>query len=447
MTKLNFSLGVLLVGAAVAAGNFMACSSKNNTPPSTGAAGTTGAAGAAGTGAAGSGAAGMASATLPDGGCVENAFKHAGVCACQDGTPDVCGTACTDVKLDFDNCGMCGHKCSATTTCNAGTCGAEPAATLAAVTGCKALTLAVAGGSLYYADEGHGTINKVGGTAAIVTGEMSPTWLTAAGTELYWYNKDTKTVRHVAAAGGTPNNVYVNNMPMGDAAAPPTVGGIGASADGMTAYVGVGTQVLTVPAAGGTATQVVNEDKGGLVGGISVLGTTILYPTGLNGDVDAPTVTTGMIEHCGVEDDQGNVMMSGVGHLCPRLARSQGSLFLTWAYANGTRGYWVDGSTVKTEILLGPDAMGTNEEVAHAVQQPIVAIAANPTNVYFAEYGTDPSTNMPVSFIEKRALTVNMANDPSVLIARGQGNVTSMALDASKVYWAKSDCSIASAAQ
>jgi hypothetical protein len=414
-----------------------------------GAAGSTGAAGT--TGKAGTtGAAGTGSATLPDGGCVENAFKHNGVCACQDGVPDVCGVACTDVKLDFDNCGLCGKKCSATSTCNGGVCGAEPTPVLAGAPGCKALTLAVAGGALYFADEGRGTINKIGG-APIPTIEQSPTWLTAAGTDLFWYNKGTKTIRHVAAAGTVPNDVYVNTMVQGDAAAPPTVGGFGVSADGQTVFVGVGTQVLSVPAAGGTATQIVNEDRGGLVGSIAVSGTTLLYPTALNGDVDAPPITAA-VQHCGLEDDQGNVYMmgtidGGVMTNCPRLARSQGSLFINWAYASGTRGYWVDGAVVKTEILGGPNAGGTNEEVAYSVSQEIVAVVANPTTVYFAEYGIDASTNLGVSFIEKSPLRPNNNNDPSILIARGQGNVTSMALDASKVYWARSDCSIFSAAQ
>jgi hypothetical protein len=235
-------------------------------------------------------------------------------------------------------------------------------------------------------------------------------------------------------------------MTAGDAAAPPDVGGFGVSADGKTVFVGVGTQVLAVSAAGGPATQVVVEAKSGLVGTIAVSGTTLVYPTGLNGDVDAPIVTPGMVEACGVEDADSNVIQTGAGHLCPRLARSQGSLFQGWAFATATNGYWIDGAVIKTEILGGQNAGGINDGVAFTVSQPIVAAAANASTrtIYFAEYGLDPVTLTAVSYIEKTPLAINSTQ---ILMQRGQGNVTSMTVDASRVYWARADCSIYSAPQ
>src|SRR5450432_2931517 len=173
MNKIKLSLGMLLVSTAFLAGNFVGCKSSSPANPT----------GSGGSGGGGSGPvdSGM-SATLMDGACAVNAYPHMGVCACQDGTPTVCSGTCVDTTSDPDNCGACGTKCGATSACAAGVCSPMPTAVLPAVAGCTALTLAAAGGSLYYADEGHGTINKVGGAAALVTGEMGPTWLAANGT-------------------------------------------------------------------------------------------------------------------------------------------------------------------------------------------------------------------------------------------------------------------------
>src|SRR5882672_7354840 len=156
MNKIKLSLGMLLVSTAFLAGNFVGCKSSSPANPT----------GSGGSGGGGSGPvdSGM-SATLTDGACDVNAYPHMGVCACQDGTPTVCSGTCVDTKVDPDNCGTCGHQCGATSACAAGVCGAVATVEVPAITGCTGLTLAVAGGAVYYADEGHGTINKVGGTA------------------------------------------------------------------------------------------------------------------------------------------------------------------------------------------------------------------------------------------------------------------------------------------
>ena len=55
--------------------------------------------------------------------------SSAGVCSydCNNASyPDLCGTTCVDLKNDANNCGTCGHKCTATNgtpVCNNGTCG------------------------------------------------------------------------------------------------------------------------------------------------------------------------------------------------------------------------------------------------------------------------------------------------------------------------------------
>jgi hypothetical protein len=433
-------LATLSLSVAACSGSPLA-SSADASPPAAG-----GASGAAATNADGGGAGGAAglSATQPDGGCVPNAYRFGGaVCRCQDGTPDVCSTGCTTLKLDVDNCGVCGRKCGEQQTCNDGVCGADPVRVLPPLAGCTALSLAVAGGALCFADESGGTINTLGAALPLVLDEQSPTWLKAVGGDLFWYDKDTKTIRH-RAPGGATNDVYVNVMPAGVGGLPaPKIGGYGVSADGQTVYVGIGSQVVSAPAAGGVATPVAMEAQGGLVGNIAVSGSVLLYATGLNGDVDAPVLVPGGVATCGAQDPtSGELNMT----TCNRIARGQGGLFLDWSFATSTNGYWIDGGSIKTEILAGPLAGGVNDDVAYAQSQPIVAAVANPPTqtIYFAEYGLDASTVRPVGFIEKTPFTINST---AVLLARGQNGITSMAVDATKVYWATHDCSIFSAAQ
>jgi hypothetical protein len=452
MTKRNLSLGIALLGAVFLAGSFVACSSKDNTPPATGGAGS-GGAGASGQGNAGQGgmsggsAAGsggtctMNDATKPDCSCVTGAYKRPTVCMCQDGLPNVCPTVgCVNLMLDPDNCGMCAKKCSMVSTCNGGVCGADPTASLAAIAGCNAdqmspMTLAVAGGSVYYADMTHGKIFKLGADTTPVIGgttpEMMPTWLTGSGTNLFWYAKGAKSIRMAPAAGGTVVNVYTNNMPMGDAAAPPTIGGFAVTSDGMTVYIAVGMQVIAVKADGTTTTPTVvaSEVHGGVPGAIAISGTTIVFPTALNSDVDAPPVVAGMTAICGMEDAMGNDIMT----TCPRLARSQGSLFLNAIFAINNKAFWFDGPNVKSEALGSTNQ--TFDGVTMSVSSPITAGTATADAIYFAESD---------GFISKTALAKDSV---AVQLARGQKAPTSIVVDATKVYWANTDCSIGSVAK
>ena len=434
MNKTKLSLALMLIAGAFMAGNLPACSKSTD---ATGAAGSSagGTTGAAGTGAAGTGAGGANPAAKADGTCVTGAYKRGTppACACQDGMPDVCTGACTTKLLDNANCGACGTACGLTAACNAGACGGAPTV-MPAITGCTALTLASAGGAVYYADEGHGTINKVGGTASLVPApEAAPTWLAAVGTNLFWYSKTNKTIRMAPAAGGAATTLYTNTMTAApDAGAPPAIGGF--ATDGTSLYVSISTEVLKVlVAAPSTAPTVVAvEKKLGLPRAIAIVSATqIVFPTELNADVDAPMIggaptTPGS---CGEEDAQGNVIMTN----CPRLARSQGELLDTSIYAANATAYWVDGQNVKSEAVANTAGTFTTVAMSNG-SGTITAFTLDGTTIYFTEDG----------LVEKTALAMNST---PVTMVRGQMAPTSIVSDGTKVWWATADCAIGSTAK
>jgi hypothetical protein len=427
MKRLNYSLGTVLFVAVFFEVGFSACSSKGSNSGNAGA-----------NGAAGMGAGGMAgtmvatpSATKPDGSCVANAYKHptnTGVCSCQSDTPDVCDTVgCTDTMTDTSNCGSCGTACTPTATCNGGACGPSPTILQAAISGCTGLTIAVADGAVYYTDEAHDTVNKVGSTAPIATGEMGATSLAVQGTDLFWYDKGTKKIRMVAEVGGTPADVYTNTAPATDGGVAPDIAGFLVTSDGASVYISLGTNVIRAPVAGGASVIVAKEVAGGIPSALALNGTTnIVYPATFNGDVDAPRLSA-MPAICGMKDADDNAIET----TCPRLARSQGDLLPTFvAVVNGSA-YWVDGLTLYSETIA---AMGSTPNAIGIATGDITAAVAGTDTIYFAEDG----------LIEKRPAAVDMNSATPIPVARGQMAATSMSLDATTLYWATKDCSIAS---
>jgi hypothetical protein len=406
-----------------------------STPPATGIAG------AAPTGEAGasSGAGGLScpmsttTVTVNPCKCVPGAYVRMGACACQEGAPDVCPTVgCVDKRLDPTNCGTCGLACGATSTCNAGVCGPAPALLSPAIAGCSHLTM-VATDAVYFADEDHGTINKVGATAPLATNEGGATFLQANGPNLFWYDKGTQKIRKMAAAGGAASDVFTSvTVVVGGVRR--DVAGFLVAPDGATIYISLGNQVLEAPVAGGASSVVVNEIQEGVPGALALDGTTnIVYPVGLNGDVDAPLLH-GNPSICGMESavEPGQADMT----TCPRLARGQGELFPNFVAAIGGHAYWIDGPNVRGE-LIGP--MGASfDTIAQAQTSEITAAVAAADAIYFADVDPSDATN---GYIEKTTLA---PNSTPVLLARGQKTSIAIAVDASKVYWASSDCAIMS---
>jgi hypothetical protein len=434
MTKINMTIGALLVGSLYVAANFAAC---NGGGSQTGAAGSsaagtsaTGAAGSSATGAAGSSSntdAGSMSATLADGKCVINAYpREGGICMCQPSTPNVCGDRCTDTKTDNANCGMCGKACPATSTCNNGTCGPEAMTVVPAAAGCMSMQIAVGDGKIFWTDLGHKTVKSVpvaGGNATVISMvETGPTLITVRGTTVFWL--DGGMILKKSVAGAAPTVVYTSTT---------KINGFTVSADGMKVYFSTGVTVKQVMTAA-TAIDVALEEHEGVPGALALdpNGTTMVYPTDLNGDVDIVYLKDGMVAKCGKEDPANPGMYLMVN--CTRIARSQGSLFKEAVVAVAGKVYWVDGTSVKGGDSA-PGAAASNDTYGSTLENNITALTANATTIYFAEAKSDGTEGI----IEKTAM---MKDSTPVQLARGQKGPNSIATDATKVYWSTSDCSI-----
>jgi hypothetical protein len=439
-------------GAGAAAGTSGAAGAGASGSGAAGA-GVAGTSGQAGSGAAGTGPAGMCSGktypvTTPAGRCVTGAFLRNGVCTCQPDLPLVCASGCTSKDVDNDNCGCCDNRCAATATCIAGACGPVPTIVVPGAAGCMAtlgvldlgLSIAVAGGTLYVADAGHGTITSypvAGGVGTVIAqGELMPHALAVSGTSVAWIssldagrdaNMNTvinSRLRVTRTTGGAPLSVAIGSNISGG------IQGLALSPDGGTVYYSKDTAINSVPVAGGTVTNVGNEDHGGIPGALALSGNRLSYPTGLNGDVDIMTIQAGKVASCGINDPITGELDPAKQINCMRVARSQGSLVLGTMASNATKAYWADGTSVKAN-LTAPGSAQSNENLAQSAGLDIKALALTASNVYFAHDDT----------IERVALTPDAIQ---VAIARGQKQPASLAVDASRVYWGNNgDCSVA----
>ena len=72
---------------------------------------------------------------------------------------------------------------------------------------------------------------------------------------------------------------------------------------------------------------------------------------------------------------------------------------------------------------------------------PIVRRRRSTDSIYFAS--VDPNAH-PGGVIAKAAAALNPNNDAPTFLARNQNAPMSVAVDATKVYWANADCSISS---
>jgi hypothetical protein len=440
-------------GTAGAAGTSGAASTS-------GAAGTAGAAGgppAAGAADTGVDPASGAIATRADGRCVQGAFKRmtTGLCTCQPDVPSVCGDACTELSRDNANCGACGHACAATSVCNAGVCGPEATTFLPAAPGCTRLDLAIAGGNLYWSDQGHGTISRralAGGpTTPLAASEKSPSRLLVRGATLFWIDvvatkpitsqygivtdETTATIRKAALAGGAPMDLATETNLWGG------IRGLAVSDDGLTLFYSSDTKIRAVPVTGGTPTDVGSEERGGIPTGLGVAGSYIGYITDLNGNVDVINVTDGAVARCGGINPADMTGESLLMVNCVRIGGCTPDALMEKFIVRGEKAYWGDGATLWTGPVRSDSPLRANKDsVTYGLSSEGGAFSGlvdAPDALYFAQPGWQGN-----GLVEKTSY--ELSSTPVALV-RGQNVPRSLAVNESKVYWSTADCAIFSA--
>jgi len=433
-------------------------------------------AGASASGGSGGGTAGAESPTLSNGNCVPGAFKHSGVCACQPDIPTVCDMMCTDTTNDDANCGTCNDPCPATATCTGSKCGLAVITVLPAIGGCSntrnnmnpAMYIAVSGGNVYFTDAVHGTVGSVpvagGATSMVVSGEKSPGMIGIVGSTALWISVSSA-VMSVNAFGAqittTTASLRKAALPTGPASDLVTetntnggIMGFTLSPDGQTVYYSADTNVKSIPLAGAAAgTIVAMEQLGGVPAalGISADGKTIAYVTMLNGDVDVVTLGTSPASTngnncpantacCGMRDLADPTGETLLMTNCTTIARGQGSPYFGAIILRDGVAYWGNDTAIHANAAT-PGAAQNSVEVSMTNGGGITAFGGTATNIYFGD-----TTDM-LLFKGIYTIPTNGGINPDpTRISRGQ-TPTSIAFDATNVYWSNSDCSIDSIAQ
>jgi hypothetical protein len=400
---------------------------------------------------------GSDSATLPGGACVLGAFKHDGVCLCQNVAPTVCGKACVDLTTDDDNCGACGHTCAPTSACNAGACGPQVVNVVPDSPGCQQINLAVGVSTLYWTDRGHGTVTSQpvagGALATIASGEASPSLIALGATDVFWVDvvsatpvaadaglpsvSTTATIRAVALAGGAPRDLVTETNLSGG------VRGLVASEDGRTLYYSAGNAVRAVPAAGGPAFDVGREERGYAPTALARAGNMIAFAADLSGEVYVVAVVPGVVASCGKPDPTAILGTDGIVEVnCTRATRGGPEPFQNGLVVRSDGVYWAESGDI--DVYRPPDGGmlvvdgsttqstggGKVTITRTAAENDVTALVGGPDALYFGEDG----------LIEKAPY---VEGSLAIVLARGQKAPGSIALGATTIFWSSpDDCTI-----
>jgi hypothetical protein len=392
-----------------------------------------------------------------------------GPCICQSSTPTLCGydsgapPLCVDETSDPANCGGCNTQCKPAAACVNSKCGVEPTTLVAAASGCGNISLVYASKTIYWADQGHGTINSIGtdgtGMKVLASGQTAPFDLVISSGNLFWIDSTTgdggvgadimelvsasTTPITLVSMGPPPSAVAVDGgleLPGGTEA----IAAITPSVDGSTLYFSAGTRIYKVPtgAANGTVSMVgyAEGPEHGFPEALVADSTWIYYPTASSGNVEVMSLSpvcdaTGFCTSCSNE--------AAAAELCPvRIAESQGSLVASTIAVDGSYLYWGNGSNVREgnvpSALAG--SLSGDDFPLTIMQEAITGFAIGTTYGY---YGEDDPMN-PFGYIEKGLIPSKSdgGSNNSIMLARNQPNARSFAVDGTNVYWTTNRCDI-----
>jgi hypothetical protein len=380
----------------------------------------------------------------PDGRCIENAFKMNGACVCYTYEPTACADRCTDLQVDPDNCGACGHACEREAICHAGVCGPSPAAIVLARPGaCASMDLAASDDLVAWADEAKGEIGRVplagGALPPIALGEDHPRAIALRGRSAFWLagprvdaTLDDK-IRFISRAS-TLRLASLDGGEVVTVAAPPAgVDGFAVSADGATVFYSTGHTVEKIAASAlATALVVARDAHAGVPLGIALDGALLAFTTDVNGDVMTAWPAAGEPSTCNLTDpttfDEFGVRCHQVG----REVNGTGTIV-----AGGGHIYWDDGVGIKRNVFA-IDALANNDWIVSSDTR-IRSIAFAGDSILLAAF--DGALVDDGSIGRTSGLEPNGALVP---LARHQDRPGSVVTAKGRVYWSTGDCAIRS---
>jgi hypothetical protein len=428
--------------------------------------------------------------------CAPSAFSFdGGACTCEGDVPKLCTYSnkppqCIDPTTDPNNCGECGVTCKPKAACINGVCGNEPTPLVAPAPGCISMHVVYEAGFLYWADMGHGSLNRISTAGGPVTALASSLHLAAiqelpfsansysailfpgslpvgvailvrSGTVYWvssaddaspsdagvWYGGVGTTI--MSAAANSPPRVLLSAAldpgpsPVSSTAgaqlelpgiAPP-IDAIALSPDGSTLYFAAGTRFYSIPSTGARAP-----------GDVRYLGYTEGpehgSPTALAADsrylYDLTTDSTIEI----LDPSQGCDADAAAHEECPvRISQDQVDSVPDTLEVSGDFVWWVRASSVQqgsvAQALSGHFSGDPLPQTAEG--NNITGFAVGSGNAYFGEPGQDGS-----GYVERGAVPpYEAAFAPNaIVLARGEPVPTSFALDGAHVYFTTSNCDI-----
>jgi hypothetical protein len=350
-------------------------------------------------------------------GRVDGAAGAAGGPVCSSATPSGCGGICTDLAIDPDNCGACGLACAPSAVCVRGNCGPGPTTVVPANPGCMGIHVTVAGGTVYWTDPGHGTVKSqpIGGGAAttIAPSEMRPDRIRVSETNLFWLSLPS-TIRTARLPEGSPADL-VNETSNG------TIPGFVVSDDGQAIFYLVNESVKRVPVAGGPSVEVARGGTGTPTQ-LAIGGSALAYLD--TDDLDVVTLMDGAVATCGMLD-----AISRFGTNNPGAVNCALQWFETQEYVF-VEGLFFRGVAIHSNLH--------SSDGPSLALSPVVEMVGDSNDIFLI------SSDGASRDIGKMPYGSGFA--PTIL-ARRQAGATSLALDATNVYWSTGDCAVNSVAK
>ncbi len=432
--------------------------------------------------------------------CAPGAFSYdGGACTCQGYVPKLCTYTneppqCIDPTTDPNNCGECGVTCKPKAACINGVCGNEPTPLVAPAPGCVSIHVVYEAGFLYWADMGHGSINRISTAGGPVTTLASSPHIAAiqelvfsaksysailfpgslpvgvailvrSGTVYWvssaddaspsdagvWYGGVGTTI--MSAGANSPPRVLLSAAldpapsPVSSTAgarlelpgiAPP-IDAIALSPDGSTLYFAAGTRFYSIPSMGARGPEDVRYlgyTEGPEHGSPTALAADSRYLYDLT--TDATIEILDPSQACDAD--------AAAHEECPvRISQDQVDSVPDTLEVSGDFVWWVRYSGVhQGSVAQALSGNFSGDPLPQTVEETnITGFAVGSENAYFGEPGEDGS-----GYVERGAVPpYEAANTPNaIVLARGEPRPTSFALDGTHVYFATSNCDIESIA-